>query len=329
METKNTYQVMKNKYSLSIVIPIYNEEETLPELFLRLEGLSKLLEIKCKLSADQVEVLFVNDGSKDKSLPILIQYCQTHRHYKLINLSRNHGHQLAITAGLDLADGGAVVVMDGDLQDPPEFICDLYNKLNEGFDVVYAQRKKRVGESFFKLVTAKVFYRLLKKMTKFEIPIDTGDFRIMSRRVVLELRKLRETHRYIRGLISWIGFRQIGLEYERQERFKGSTKFNVSKMLRFAFDGITAFSAVPLRLSSYLGFGSAFVGLLYSIRVLYLKYFTNETITGWSSIVIVVLFLGGTQLISLGLIGEYLSRVHEQTKNRPLYVIENIYQKLK
>lgn len=215
--------------------------------------------------------------------------------------------------------------MDGDLQDPPEFVADLYAKMSEGYDVVYARRKKREGESFFKLITAHVFYRILKKLTRFEIPIDTGDFRIMSRRVTDVLVSMKEQHRYIRGLIAWIGFRQTGLEYDRDERFDGETKFSVSKMLKFALDGITSFSSAPLKLSSYLGFASAFFGALYTVYILYLKLFTDNTIQGWTSVMIVVLVLGGIQLIALGMIGEYLSRVHDQSKNRPLYVIEKIY----
>lgn len=311
---------------LSVVIPIYNEEKTIPELTRRLGVLQERMSREHFFRKDDLEILFVNDGSRDGSFSVLRRFCSETPGYKLVNLSRNCGHQTAITAGIDVASGEAVAVMDGDLQDPPEFVSDLYAKLREGYDVVYAQRKKRPGESWFKLLTAHVFYRILKKITRFDIPIDTGDFRIMSRRVTDVLCSMREQHRYIRGLISWIGFRQTGLEYEREERFEGTTKFSVGKMLKFALDGITSFSSAPLKLSSYLGFVTAFCGALYALYVIYLRVFTSETITGWSSMMIVVLILGGTQLLALGMIGEYLSRVNDESKNRPLYVIENVYE---
>ncbi|WP_061219297.1 glycosyltransferase family 2 protein [Leptospira weilii] len=310
---------------LSVIIPIYNEEKTIPELTRRLSILHNLLASKHSFKKDDLEILFVNDGSRDESFSVLKKFCSQTDGYKLVNLSRNYGHQTAITAGIDIALGETVVVMDGDLQDPPEFVSDLYGKLLEGYDVVYAKRKKRPGESWFKLSTAHIFYRILKEITKFDIPIDTGDFRIMSRRVTDVLRSMREQHRYIRGLISWIGFKQTGLEYEREERFEGVTKFSLGKMLKFALDGITSFSSVPLKLSSYLGFFTAFCGAIYALYVVYLRIFTSETITGWSSMMIVVLILGGTQLLALGMIGEYLSRVNDESKNRPLYVIEDIY----
>jgi dolichol-phosphate mannosyltransferase len=319
---------MKNtKIKLSIVIPIYNEEETIPELVVQLGELRSNLKKRFSIVEKEIEILLVNDGSKDNTFSIAQSYVESSEGYKLINLSRNYGHQLATTAGIDESVGDAVVVMDGDLQDPPEFILELYAKLQEGYDVVYAKRAKRPGESIFKIATAKLFYRILKKITNFDIPLDTGDFRIMSRRVVDVLCSMRESHRYIRGLISWIGFSQIGIEYQRNERFKGSTKFSLGKMLKFAVDGITSFSAIPLRLSSYLGFFTAFLGFIYAAHAIYLKLFTEETIPGWTSMVILVLLLGGTQLLSIGLIGEYLSRVHDESKKRPLYVIENRYEK--
>ncbi|MGJ4788829.1 glycosyltransferase [Leptospira koniambonensis] len=310
---------------LSLVIPVYNEEKTIPELVKRLRGLLTILKEKHRFGKEDTEILFVNDGSRDGTFDVLKKFCESEPGFFLLNLSRNYGHQLAITAGIDTARGETVAVMDGDLQDPPEFVADLYAKMSEGYDVVYARRKKREGESFFKLITAHVFYRILKKLTRFEIPIDTGDFRIMSRRVTNVLVSMKEQHRYIRGLIAWIGFRQTGLEYDRDERFDGETKFSVSKMLKFALDGITSFSSAPLKFSSYLGFTSAFFGALYTIYILYLKLFTDNTIQGWTSVMIVALVLGGIQLIALGMIGEYLSRVHDQSKNRPLYVIEKIY----
>lgn len=310
---------------LSLVIPVYNEEKTVPELIKRLHNLLRILKEKRNFGKEDIEILFVNDGSRDGTFDILKKYCESEPGFFLLNLSRNYGHQLAITAGIDSARGDAVAVMDGDLQDPPEFVADLYGKMEEGYDVVYARRRKREGESLFKLLTAHVFYRILKKVTRFDIPIDTGDFRIMSRRVTDVLNSMREQHRYIRGLISWIGFKQTGLEYDRDERFDGETKFSVGKMLKFALDGITSFSSAPLKLSSYVGFASAFLGAIYAIYVIYLKLFTNNTIQGWTSLTIIVLVMGGVQLIALGMIGEYLSRVNDQSKNRPLYVIEKVY----
>jgi dolichol-phosphate mannosyltransferase len=276
-----------------------------------------------------IEIIFVNDGSSDGTFDALKRLCMDEANYQLLNLSRNHGHQIAITAGIDLAKGDAVAVIDGDLQDPPETIVDLYGKMQEGFDVVYAVRKKREGETPFKLFTAKLFYRLLKKLTNVEIPVDTGDFRIMSRRVVTILTSMNERHRFIRGMISWIGFNQTGLEYERHERHSGETKYTLSKMIKFAFDGITSFSSIPLKLASYLGIITAMFGFLYSLYVIFLKLFVPKAQIelGWASIIIFILLLGGIQLLALGMIGEYLGRIHDETKFRPLYIVEHIYKK--
>lgn len=310
---------------ISIVVPMYNEEGTIQRFFERMEGVRAIFASRFGITREQLEVIFVNDGSRDASFAMLRQICVENGGYVLLNLSRNHGHQTAITAGIDAAKGDAVAVIDGDLQDPPEFIADMYAKIREGFDVVYAVRKKREGETFFKLFTAKLFYRLLKKLTNVDIPVDTGDFRIMSRRVVNVFCSLRERHRFIRGMVSWVGFRQTGLEYERNERFAGETKYTLSKMLKFAFDGITSFSAVPLKLSSYLGILTACAGFLYALYIVYLRLFTNIPIQGWSSIVVIVLLLGGVQLLALGMIGEYLGRIHDESKHRPLYIVENFY----
>jgi dolichol-phosphate mannosyltransferase len=276
-----------------------------------------------------IEIIFVNDGSSDGTFDALKKLCVEEANYQLLNLSRNHGHQIAITAGIDLAKGDAVAVIDGDLQDPPETIVDLYGKMQEGFDVVYAVRKKREGETPFKLFTAKLFYRLLKKLTNVEIPVDTGDFRIMSRRVVAVLTSMNERHRFIRGMISWIGFNQTGLEYERHERHSGETKYTLSKMIKFAFDGITSFSSIPLKMASYLGIITALFGFLYSLYVIILKLFVPKSHIelGWASIIIFILLLGGIQLLALGMIGEYLGRIHDETKFRPLYIVEQIYKK--
>ena len=314
---------------ISIVIPMYNEEGIVQALFQRLEHTKALFNRKFDLMPSDIEIIFVNDGSSDGTFAALKQLCMDEANYQLLNLSRNHGHQIAITAGIDLAKGDAVAVIDGDLQDPPETIVDLYGKMMEGFDVVYAVRKKREGETPFKLFTAKLFYRLLKKLTNVEIPVDTGDFRIMSRRVVDILKSMNERHRFIRGMISWIGFNQIGLEYERHERHSGETKYTLSKMVKFAIDGITSFSSIPLKLASYLGIITAMFGFLYSFYVIFLKLFVPKAHIelGWASIIIFILLLGGIQLLALGMIGEYLGRIHDETKFRPLYIVEHIYKK--
>ena len=274
-----------------------------------------------------MEYIFINDGSKDHSLPQLVSLTQKHSNYKVINFSRNFGHQKAVTAGLHHAQGQSVAIIDADLQDPPEFIVDLFKKQQEGFDVVYAKRRMRHGESILKRFTAKIFYRLILKITEIEIPIDTGDFRIMRRNVVDVLNSMPESHRFIRGMVSWVGFRQIGLEYDRQERFAGKTKYPFKKMLRFAFDAITSFSTLPLKLMIYIGFFASFIGILGIGYIFYIKFFTTLTITGWSSIMITILLLGGVQLVTIGIMGEYIGRLSEESKKRPLYIIEKVYEK--
>jgi dolichol-phosphate mannosyltransferase len=311
---------------ISVVIPIYNESQIIAELNRRLTKTSEIFNSQFNIQPKDIEFIFVNDGSADDSLAQLIVLANTNAQYKVINFSRNFGHQKAVTAGLQHAKGEHVVLIDADLQDPPEFILDLYKKQQEGYDVVYAVRKKRKGEGFIKTITAKLFYRLLYNVTDINIPLDTGDFRIMRRNVVNTLNSMPEAHRFIRGMVSWIGFKQVGLEYERQERFAGQTKYPLKKMLRFAFDAITSFSTVPLKLMIYLGFSVSFIGLLGVFYILYIKIFTTEAITGWSSIMITILLMGGIQLLTLGIMGEYIGRITEESKKRPLYIIENIYE---
>ena len=245
---------------LSIVVPMYNEEEIIAELFSRVERLLERLALELSLKRDEVEIIWVNDGSTDGTFDKLKEISQKHEGYVLVNLSRNHGHQLAITAGIDQATGEAVAIMDGDLQDPPEFIVDLYSKLREGYDVVYAIREKREGEGWFKLITASWFYSLLRRLTSVDIPADTGDFRVMSRRVVDALSTMRERHRFMRGMVSWVGLKQTGIKYVRAERFAGHTKYYLAKMVKFAIDGIVSFSVFPLKLVTYLGFATACLG---------------------------------------------------------------------
>ena len=312
---------------LSIVIPIYNESEVIAELHKRLLHTVQLLNTQLGIASNELEFIFVNDGSTDNSLPQLLSLTQACPFYKVINFSRNFGHQKAVTAGLHHTKGQSVVIIDADLQDPPEFIIDLYKKQQEGFDVVYAKRKKRHGESMLKRLTAKLFYRLILKITEIDIPMDTGDFRIMGRNVVDVLNSMPESHRFIRGMVSWVGFRQTGLEYDRHERFAGQTKYPLKKMLRFAFDAITSFSTLPLKLLIYIGFITSFLGFTGVCYIVYIKYFTDLTITGWSSIMVTILLLGGVQLITLGIMGEYIGRLSEESKKRPLYIIEKIYTK--
>ena len=301
----------------SIVVPIYNEEEVLPELHRRL-----------KASMDTIgatyELVFVNDGSRDRSLAILQDLAARDAAIKVIDFARNFGHQAAITAGMDLAAGDAVVVIDADLQDPPEVIAKLAEKWREGYEVVYAVREKRQGDSLFKRATAAAFYRLLRRVTSVDIPVDTGDFRLMDRRAIEAFKGLRERHRFVRGLVSWIGFRQTGVSFVRDERFAGVTKYPLRKMLKFAFDGLTSFSFAPLQLAMYSGFVTAFAAFLGILWVVWVKLFTQEALPGWASQIVCTLLLGGIQLISLGIIGEYIGRIYDEVKGRPLYITREV-----
>ncbi len=299
----------------SIVIPVYNEEAGLEALFTRMTRIINDLGEPC-------EVILVNDGSKDKTASLLDEIHRRDPRFKVIHFSRNFGHQVAISAGTEWAKGDTVTVMDADLQDPPEVIHDFIAKWKEGYEVVYGVRAKRPGESAFKLWTAKVFYRLIRNLTRMDIPVDTGDFRLMDRKVVNAFVSLPERHRYVRGLISWVGFRQTGVLYNRAPREHGQTNYTLAKMVKLAFDGISSFSIVPLRIATSMGFftaGLAFLGLLYA---LYLRLFTEETITGWTSLIIVILFIGGVQLMALGMIGEYLGRTYDEVRARPLYLVD-------
>lgn len=308
-----------NSPEISIVIAVCNEEENINELYNRLTSIMEHME-------KTYEILFVNDGSTDMSFNKILDLRAVDNRVKLIDLSRNFGHQIAITAGLDHAQGNAVVVMDADLQDPPELIQDLYHKYKEGYDVVYAVRKQRKGETFLKKGTARIFYRVLQRITRTKLPLDTGDFRLMSKDVVETLGQIREYHRFVRGLTSWIGFEQIGVEYIRDERFAGKTKYSFIKMVKFALDGITSFSYLPLQLASYLGFASALFAFFVGLWAIYAKLFAYKTVPGWTSLMVVVLFLGGVQLFTLGIIGEYLGRINDEVKRRPLYVIRKLYE---
>jgi dolichol-phosphate mannosyltransferase len=268
------------------------------------------------------EIIYVNDGSKDNSLPIIMGLSEENASVKYIDFSRNFGHQIAISAGLEHAVGERIVIMDGDGQDPPELIPALLIKSKEGFEVVYAKRKKRKGESFLKKLTAKLFYRFLANITQIEIPLDTGDFRLIHRKVQKVLLNMPEQHKYLRGQIAWIGFNSTFVEYDREERMGGNTKFTYSKMMRFATDGISGFSNWPLKVATMLGFAVSGIAFMLIIYSLYQKFY-GFTEVGWTSLHISVLFLGGVQLLGIGILGEYLGRVSENVKNRPTYIVKN------
>jgi len=271
------------------------------------------------------DVIFVNDGSTDRSLEMLTALHERDARVKVLNFSRNFGHQIAITAGFDYADGDAVIVMDADLQDPPEVLLRMIEKWREGYDVAYAVRTKREGETVFKLWTASAFYRLIRNIADVDIPIDAGDFRLMDRRVVLTMRRLREKSRFMRGLSSWVGFKQVAIEYERAPRYAGETKYPLSKMVRLAFNAITSFSHVPLQLATYTGFVFAGISGLAIIIAIIMRLIGNQQLLGQATTLVSVLFLGGVQLIFLGIIGEYLGRIYDEVKNRPLYIVSDAY----
>lgn len=302
-----------NKYS--VIIPAFNEEEVIEHSYKRISDVMS----KC---GGEYELIFVNDGSKDKTAEILNTVAMADTHVKLIDFSRNFGHQVAISAGLDYATGDAVAVIDADLQDPPEVILEMIEKWKEGFDVVYGKRIKRHGETFFKKFTAKIFYRFLRSMTDFDIPTDTGDFRLMDKKVCDAMRSLTEKNRYVRGLVSWVGFKQTSVEYVREERFAGETKYPLKKMIKFASDGIISFSFKPLKLAEYTGFSVAALSFIYML-VAILQKLAGLTVPGWASILAVSLFFNGVILLMLGIVGEYIGRIYDEVKGRPLYIVKN------
>lgn len=306
-------------YKLAIVAPCYNEEAGLPEFVRRVKAV-------CAQLGCTHEIVLVNDGSRDRTLPVALDLAAHDPVIKVVNLLRNFGHQAAVTAGLDVADGDAVVLIDSDLQDPPEVIVDMVAAWKQGADVAYGQRRTREGETAFKLFTAKLFYRLLRAMTKSDIPADTGDFRLMDRRVVEVLRSMRERHRFIRGMVSWVGGKQVAVPYDRKPRFAGETKYPFRKMFAFAVDAITSFSVVPLRLVTWLALGIIGLTIVAAAVVVVVKLINpHYFIPGYPSIIITIVFFGGVQLLALGIIGEYLGRMYESSKARPLYIIEQVY----
>ncbi|QJX46927.1 glycosyltransferase family 2 protein [Hymenobacter taeanensis] len=301
---------------LSVVIPIYNEEANIALLYERLRAVVEGMALP-----GGYEFIFVNDGSRDQSMALLRLLASRDERVRYLDFSRNFGHQIAVTAGLDGAQGAAVVIIDADLQDPPELIPELYQKLHQGYEVVYAKRRSRRGESRAKQLTAKLFYRLLAQITHISIPVDTGDFRIISQKVVAALRQMPEQNKFIRGQISWIGYRQACVEYDRTERAGGATGYTYRKMLGLALDGITAFSDVPLRVATISGFTVSGVAFLVMLYTLYARFISHDFQPGWASLMISILFLGGVQLIAVGVIGEYIARLSANVRQRPLYIV--------
>lgn len=299
---------------LSVIIPLLNEEEIVAKTYTRLSEVLREIDH---------ELIFIDDGSSDSTREILTKLIDASSKNRIVSFSRNFGHQAAFSAGLQEAKGDAVVIIDGDLQDPPELIHDLIAKWKEGYQVVYAQRRSRAGESLFKLITAKAFYRILNSFTSVKIPVDTGDYRLMDRVVVDQLCLLPERSRFLRGLVPWVGYRQIGVKYDRAEREAGETKYPLGKMLNLATDGITSFSTLPLKFALYFGVFTCFVGFLAVVYALISKFFFADTTeAGWTSLLIVIVFMGGIQLITVGIVGEYIGRIYEEVKQRPLFLIK-------
>lgn len=305
---------METKDLISVVVPMYFEEEVANECYKRLKEVMDS-------NAINYEFIFVNDGSKDRTMEILKELVKEDKRVKVIDFARNFGHQTAVTAGAFNSKGDAVVIIDADLQDPPELIIDMIEKWKKGYDVVYAKRKKRKGETWFKLVTAKYFYRFLAYMSDVDIPTDTGDFRLMDRKVVEAFKSMPERNRFVRGMVSWVGFNQTYIEYERDERFAGVTKYPLKKMLKFASDGIVAFSSKPLKFMTGLGSITILLALIILIYSLIVKISGHYTQPGWTSLMVAITFFSGVQLLSLGVIGEYIARIYDESKNRPLFII--------
>lgn len=304
---------------ISIVVPCYNEQEVFGETYKRLTETFEQLD-KNKY---HYEIIFVNDGSKDNTLEQIQNVIKQDPRVKGINFSRNFGHQIAITAGLDNCKGDAAVVIDADLQDPPTVILEMVKKWEEGYDVIFGKRRERAGESTFKLLTAKWFYRFINRLSDVDMPLDTGDFRLMDRNALDQFLRMRETYRFVRGMVAWIGFKQTFVEYDRESRFAGTTKYPLKKMLRLASDAILSFSNTPLKVATFVGFITsiiAFFGILYS---LYMRLFTENFVEGWTLLMISVLLIGGIILLVLGIIGEYVGRIYGEIKQRPLYIIQD------
>ncbi|MBD1373282.1 glycosyltransferase family 2 protein [Hazenella sp. IB182357] len=306
---------MTSNVRYSVIVPVFNEEEVLRETYRRLSNVMSQ-------TNDSYELIFIDDGSSDQSEQILTELCTQDQAVQSVHFSRNFGHQVAITAGMDLAQGDAIIVIDADLQDPPELILKMIDKWQEGYEVVYAKRTEREGETPFKRLTAAVFYRLLYRMTDVEIPVDTGDFRLIDRSVCEQMKDMKEQNRFVRGLVSWVGFRQTAIAYKREERWAGETKYPLKKMLKLSIDAITSFSYRPLKMATYLGWLLAGGSFSYLILVLLQAGFSEATVPGWASIISLILFFNGVLFIFLGLLGEYIGRIYDESKSRPLYIIK-------
>lgn len=303
---------------LTVLVPVYNEESVIEAFHTRLTAVLNAIELAA-------EILFINDGSTDSSLQLIEQLAARDDRVSFLNLSRNFGKENAMSAGIDRADGDAVVIIDADLQDPPELIPDMLDLWSQGYDTVYARRASRQGESFFKKFTSRHFYRLMGKLSKVDIPKNTGDFRLISRRSVLALRGLPESHRFMKGLFAWIGYKQGEIVYERQGRHAGKSKFSYWRLWNFALDGITAFSTAPLKLATYFGLTLSLLSLLYGSWIVIETLMFGGDVPGYPSLMTVVLFLGGIQLFFLGILGEYLGRMFDESKRRPLYLVEKYH----
>lgn len=308
---------MKNGIVYSVVVPLYNEELVIDESYRRLKNVMDT-------TKEGYEIIFVNDGSKDKTRAKTEDICRKNERVRLVNFSRNFGHQAAITAGMEVAQGEAIIVIDADLQDPPEVMLEMIEKWKEGYEVVYGKRSKREGETFFKKFTAKAFYRTLKSITTIDIPVDTGDFRLIDRKVCESLKSLPEKNRYVRGLVSWVGYKQTSVEFVRQERFAGETKYPLRKMIKLALDGITSFSYKPLVLSGYFGALIFSIGIIALLGNLINDVVSKGSVINLGFVLSINLILFGILFCTIGLMGEYMGRVLEETKNRPMYIIDNI-----
>jgi polyisoprenyl-phosphate glycosyltransferase len=314
LPTVNEGKKAMRKPTFSIIAPIYNEAETLGELYRRVGEVMDS-------TGDSWELVLIDDGSQDGSTDIIRKLAEQDQRVRPVIFARNFGHQIAVTAGLDYARGDAVTIIDADLQDPPEVILELIQKWREGYEVVYAVRAEREGESWFKLWTASLFYRTIYRITDVKIPLDTGDFRLLDRKVVNVMNNMRERHRFLRGMSAWVGFKQVGVPYRRAARFAGETKYPFRKMFRLALNAVTSFSYFPLQVATYLGFFAAGFSILMIPIVILIRALTDFQLVGQATTLVAVLFLGGVQLISLGILGEYLGRVYDEVKGRPLYIV--------
>lgn len=303
---------------ISVVVPLYNEQENIDALFRRLLAVLEALNTS-------YDVICVNDGSRDNTLKNLVEYHQRYPQIKVVNLSRNFGKDTAMSAGIDYSQGMAVIPIDADLQDPPELIAEMIEKWHEGYDVVYASRRVRIGESWFKRFSAEGFYQVINKLSRVSIPPNTGDFRLIDRRVVESIKKMPERQRFMKGIFAWVGYKQTSILFDREPRYQGQTKWNYWKLWNFAIDGITSFSFLPLKVWTYVGLIIALVSLVYASFLILRTIIFGIDVPGYASLMVAVLFLGGIQLLTLGIIGEYIGRVYEEVKGRPLYLVRDCY----